>query len=438
MYGRIIIILIAIAIADCSYEGADDVLTHQEYERGLIDSGLADSLLGRSWRSAGADALTKAMAIEPPYRESGAFFASEARALGLAFNAIEGQQLRVSLSLDPASSGRLFVQLFYDPPDDRTPTEVATLGSMPNSTVLLERDGQYVMRIQPELLATVIYELRLELEASLPFPVSGMDPQAVGSFFGDPRDAGRRRHKGIDIFAPRMTPLLAVADGVATTRTNRLGGNTVWLRADGRRFYYAHLEQAAFNGRRTVSAGDVLGYVGNSGNARTTPPHLHFGVYRGRRGAIDPLPYLRSQTYASVPQADDFDSTHIRTTASRLNLRSGPAIENGNILKKLPVGTLGRTLARSGDWLRVRTVDGREGWIHDRYQRAVAPYEETYVPAHARLVYRDPAGETEAVGRAVPIAHLTVFGEHGGALLVGLRSDKPVGWLRPTPDDEPM
>ena len=436
MCWRALIILMAVAIAGCSRDTADDVLSHQEYELGLMDSGLADSLLGLGWRSAAAGALNGATEIEPPYHESGAFFAYDTRALGLAFNALQGQRLSLTLKLDPASTGRLFVQLFYDEQNDQPPSEVAALGSAPSASIRLERDGRYVIRAQPELLATVIYELRLELEASLPFPVSGMDPQTVGSYYGDLRDAGRRRHEGIDIFAPRMTPLLAVVDGVATTRTNRLGGNTVWLRANGRRFYYAHLEEAAFDGRRKVLAGDVLGYVGNSGNARTTPPHLHFGIYRGRRGPIDPLPYLRSQTYASMPQTENFIPVHIRTTASRLNLRSGPAIESDNILNKLPAGTLGRTLSRSGEWLRMRTVDGHEGWIHNRFQQTVLPREETYMPAQPCLVYPEPAGQTEAIGVTKPRRPLKVFGEYAGALLVGLQPEKPIGWLRPARDDE--
>ena len=434
---RLIIILIAVAIAGCSRDDGDDAVTHEEYEAGLQASGLADSLLGLGWRNAGVDSLAAPMAVEPPYRETGAFFAHETRALGLTFDAVEGQQLKLSLQLDPASTGRLFVEVFYDSRDDRQPTEVAELGEFSSASVVLERDGRYVIRIQPELLATVIYELRVELEASLPFPISGLDPRAVGSYFGDSRDAGRRRHEGIDIFAPRMAPLVAVTDGVATTRKNRLGGNTVWLRSDGRRFYYAHLERAAFEGRRNVAAGDVIGYVGNSGNARTTPPHLHFGVYRGRRGAIDPLPYLRSRAYATAPQADDFDPAHVRTTASRLNLRAGPMIEQGNVLDKLPAGTLGRTVARSGDWLRLRTADGRDGWIHRRYQQTVLPRGDSYVAPYARLVYAGPTGATEAIGRAEPGARLTVFGEYAGALLVGLQRDEPLGWLRPTPNDEP-
>ena len=131
--------------------------------------------------------------------------------------------------------------------------------------------------------------------AALTFPVRGRGPSAVKSVFGDARDGGRRDHHGIDIFAPRHTPVLAASAGLVTwVGTNRLGGNVVWVWNAARRqsHYYAHLSRQAVNVGQHVSAGDVVGYVGNSGNAQTTPPHLHFGIYSRGEGPIDPLPYV--------------------------------------------------------------------------------------------------------------------------------------------------
>ena len=75
--------------------------------------------------------------------------------------------------------------------------------------------------------------------------------------------------------------------------SNGLGGTVVWLHEPdaGRTFYYAHLDRQAFTEPRRVVTGDVLGYVGNTGNARTTAPHLHFGLYDD--GPRDPLPYVQ-------------------------------------------------------------------------------------------------------------------------------------------------
>jgi murein DD-endopeptidase MepM/ murein hydrolase activator NlpD len=76
--------------------------------------------------------------------------------------------------------------------------------------------------------------------------------------------------------------------------TNRLGGNVVWVwdAERGQALYYAHLDRQDVSAGSRVHAGDVLGRVGNTGNARTTPPHLHFGIYRPIEGAIDPLPFI--------------------------------------------------------------------------------------------------------------------------------------------------
>ena len=125
-------------------------------------------------------------------------------------------------------------------------------------------------------------------------PVVGASPRASVSTWHAPRPGGRR-HEGQDIFAAEGTPVVSATDGVVTRiAEGGLGGKHVWIFGPGgRSYYYAHL--SGFSG--TVSVGDfveaatVIGYVGNTGNARTTPPHLHFGVYSAS-GAIDPAPLL--------------------------------------------------------------------------------------------------------------------------------------------------
>jgi murein DD-endopeptidase MepM/ murein hydrolase activator NlpD len=133
------------------------------------------------------------------------------------------------------------------------------------------------------------------------FPVYG--PSAYGDTFGAPRgDVSGGWHHGDDIFAPLGAPVLAVADGtVFSVGWEDIGGYRLWLRdTGGNEFYYAHLSAytaLAVNGRH-VRAGDVLGFVGNTGDAATTPFHLHFEVhpvsmlYLGYDGAVDPTKYL--------------------------------------------------------------------------------------------------------------------------------------------------
>ena len=140
-------------------------------------------------------------------------------------------------------------------------------------------------------------------ESGYVFPVYG--PTAWGDTFGRSRpDVAGGWHHGDDIFAPLGTPVLAVAHGtVFSVGFERLGGWRLWLRDDaGNLFYYAHLSAytlLAVDGA-IVNAGDVLGFVGNTGDAEGGPYHLHFEVHpigllnRGYGGAVDPTHYLRS------------------------------------------------------------------------------------------------------------------------------------------------
>jgi murein DD-endopeptidase MepM/ murein hydrolase activator NlpD len=128
-------------------------------------------------------------------------------------------------------------------------------------------------------------------------PVVGVSPRALASSFGAPRSE-HRTHQGIDIMAARGTPVVAATAGeVIRIGQDRLGGNVVWIAGEGMSlFYYAHLDRFRLGltvGER-VRAGSVLGYVGNTGNAATTPPHLHFGIYPARRAfrAVDPYDLL--------------------------------------------------------------------------------------------------------------------------------------------------
>jgi murein DD-endopeptidase MepM/ murein hydrolase activator NlpD len=131
------------------------------------------------------------------------------------------------------------------------------------------------------------------------FPVYG--PSSFIDTFGAPR-ADVSWHHGDDIFAPLGAPLLACASGtVFSVGWNKIGGNRLWLRDEqGNEFYYAHLSAfspLAKNGAH-VNAGDVIGFVGNTGDAEGTPFHLHFEIHpvgllgRGYDGAVDPTGYL--------------------------------------------------------------------------------------------------------------------------------------------------
>lgn len=128
-------------------------------------------------------------------------------------------------------------------------------------------------------------------------PVRGVRREGLVSTFGAPRSEGRR-HEGVDIFAARGTPVLAAHDGVVVRiGTYRLGG--IAIHTVGRRgvlAYYAHLERVRPDLRRgvLVREGETIGWVGNTGNARTTAPHLHFEARPLALGLVarDPVPLL--------------------------------------------------------------------------------------------------------------------------------------------------
>ena len=142
---------------------------------------------------------------------------------------------------------------------------------------------------------------RMPAPEALPMPVPAVAVDRVVDTWGAARGSDRS-HEGVDIFAPRGTPVLSTTRGVVSSvREAGLGGKQVWVTGPAmERHYYAHLDgwAAGLAAGQVVWAGDTLGYVGDSGNARGTPPHLHYGIYRNE-GALDPLPRLRT----AVPQA---------------------------------------------------------------------------------------------------------------------------------------
>jgi murein DD-endopeptidase MepM/ murein hydrolase activator NlpD len=152
---------------------------------------------------------------------------------------------------------------------------------------------------QPMAVVRLAFE---EPPKTLPLPVGGVQPIALYDTWGAAR-SGSRRHEGIDIFAPKGTPVKSTTRGIVFKMgQNRLGGNVVWIFGPGRQMhYYAHLDEfGEFELGDLVMPGDIVGYVGDTGNARGTPPHLHYGVYTPGAGAINPFPLL--QQHQSVLQ----------------------------------------------------------------------------------------------------------------------------------------
>jgi hypothetical protein len=225
----------------------------------------------------------------------------------------------------------------------------------------------HIVRVQPELMEGGTIAIEITTAAGLTFPVEGKNSRAIGSVFGDPRDGGARSHEGIDIFAPRGTPVKAVADGVVTNVGNtNIGGRVVW-QYDSERdvtYYYAHLTEQNVRVGQRVRAGEIVGTVGNTGNARTTPPHLHFAVYRPGRVAINPVPFIFDAPGDPVaPVMVDLRRLGNWTeTGKASTLHASPA-KGAAVLAQLPRGTRVRLMSGVREWHRVQLEDGRRGFM---------------------------------------------------------------------------
>jgi murein DD-endopeptidase MepM/ murein hydrolase activator NlpD len=268
---------------------------YERYVASLRTAGIDRTTLGAAWIAAGERALETPLSTAIPHRDSERFRGDTPLAITYRVELRRGQIYR--LALESASNARvnLFVDIFRMGADG-TFQRVAAAGP-PVRHVAFEpdEDETFLVRVQPEFLAAGTISVSHARRAALLFPIPGRGRRHVQSLFGASRSSGRREHQGIDIFAPRGTPVVAAADGwISSVSPNELGGNVVWLWDPVRAhtLYYAHLDRQAVSRGQRVRKGDVVGFVGNTGNARTTAPHLHFGIYRRGRGAIDPLYYV--------------------------------------------------------------------------------------------------------------------------------------------------
>lgn len=351
---------------------------YDRYARALTDAGLANTALGRDWLLASDSAMQAPLEVQLPFREAGVYSRGEARAVAYAVSLTDGQLLTATVRAEGLPL-QFFVDLFEQTGDTAKPfAHRATADSAKSAGKWSEfilryearRTGDYVIRLQPELLREGRFDLTVVIGPSLAFPVEGAGNRAVLSFFGADRDAGSRRHHGIDIFAPRGTPVLAATDGfVRSTAPNNLGGNVVWLTDVRRRqtLYYAHLDRHHVNPGQAVRVGDTLGFVGNSGNARGTRPHLHFGIYRRGEGPVDPYPFVRIVT--AEPPILAADTSRLgsvgRTIASTSVLRLSPATR-GDTLRRVSRNTRLQVVGATGAWYRVQLEDGVSGYLTSR------------------------------------------------------------------------
>ena len=428
---------VALMLASCSTQQTLQAIfqkstPHQAYARQLTQAGLDRRPAGRAWLAAAAQALHDSLVVPLPFAETGYFRPEVPAAASYRYAVRAGEQVHVSLTRAPGTNAHVYLDAFEVVPG-RQPAPLASA-----DTVVLdfhyraETSGQHLLRVQPELLAAGRYTLRVAREPSLSvFPVRGRNDAAAASFWGADRDGGARRHEGIDIFAPRGTPALAAADGFITrTGETPLGGRVVWLAdaAHGEHLYYAHLDKQLVRPGQRVRAGDTLGLVGNTGNARTTAPHLHFGIYRSGQGAVDPLPFVQRAATAPAPQTGPDRRSEFVRLRSATALRPTPAPVNSpryiTLFKQLPLLVLGQ----QGPALRVQTPAGQIGYVSIKavVGASAVPLRRLLLPAALELRH-GPTASAPARGALAARTAVAVLGEANGfSLLRGPQGQ--LGW----------
>jgi len=342
---------------------------HEAYQHALEEANLIETALGRDWTLAGEEALQKPVVIGLPFEEAFYWDPKSANATAYRFFVKRGLRVELEIAVSSSDSLLLFADLFRETGDTVIQrTHVATADEeMHRLEFEPRRDSYYALRLQPELLRGGQFRVVIREVPSIGFPVKGKTSRSISSFFGDPRDGGSRNHHGVDIFAERNTPVLAPSNASVTrVGEGEVGGRYVWL-YDSKRsmhLYFAHLETREVERGEQVRAGQQIGTVGNTGNARYTPPHLHFGIYRN--GPIDPFHFIAETD--TVPEKILGDTLLLGECAQFMQkalMKSSPLVSGvfTDTIVSQPRVTI---TALTANLCRVQLPDGSSGYIAEK------------------------------------------------------------------------
>ena len=366
---KYILILLIVLLGAAALYFKDQVLLspHDSYYSALLRENLKAT--AERWKMEAEESLAAPLPISLPYSERRLLEADYLQPITFAFDLKVDELIQVNIFPSINTRAEVFVDVFYVKDAATEPTRIGSMAAEEQQLkIAAEHTGQYLVRIQPSHAAQGLMDIAITSPLRYGFPVDTERENAVQSFFGGDRDGGARRHEGIDIFAPRGTPVIAAEEGrVSRVGDTPRGGKNVWVRGDNRSFYYAHLDSITVSPGDHVRRGDVLGTVGNTGNAVTTSPHLHFGIYKFVRGAVDPLPLIGRKklvdTYA--PPLVELAPRWLSINTEKANMRSGPSLKTA-IVASLMRAELVQVDSVAGDWLRVTTGKGTKGFIARR------------------------------------------------------------------------
>lgn len=402
---------------------------HEAYENKIQNVGLQNTTLGLAWMNAAQKALLQPVPVQLPYKETGYFAAERPASVGYLFFVRRGEQLQINITTNPTASFKLFADLWQR--NNNNPKLLSSADTVNHSIMYeAERDDTCIVRIQPELLSNGGYTITITTGPSLAFPVPSEDRTRVGSFWGDSRDAGARKHEGIDIFGKFRTPVVAAADGYVTgVREGGIGGKVVFLRPADKNYtlYYAHLDSQIVQEGQTIKTGDIVGLMGNTGNAKYTPTHLHFGIYTNS-GAVDPLPFINktnTQT-KSITASLEYLNGYVRNKKTTDVFVSPASIKN--VVEKINAGTAMRVLAATGSLYKIQLPGGLEAFINSSaVSDANGPLRSITVDSSTMLL--NDASDT-AIGKALIAegSKLSVYGAYKNFYFV--QSGDLKGWVK--------
>jgi murein DD-endopeptidase MepM/ murein hydrolase activator NlpD len=286
--------LIAFILVTSSCKTIFKTSAYQTYLNSLKSAGLDQTAMGKEWIEIGKTALNNPNAnLVLPFKAEIFFRAEQPLAVAYQISYKQSSKIKITINVKANNASKVFVDLF----EDITNPKSVINGYLSDTVIVYQNKENQVLhlRLQPQLLENVYVTIEIAAQAKLAFPVQNGKNSDIKSFWGVEREGGARKHEGIDIFNKKGTPVVAVEDGFITrVQETNLGGKVVWQRLGigGPSIYYAHLDSQLVDDGQSVKKGDVLGLMGNTGNAITTSPHLHFGIYTSG-GAINPLDYVK-------------------------------------------------------------------------------------------------------------------------------------------------
>lgn len=373
-----------------------------------------DGELSKQWEESGKNALEHPVLVNFPYKEQNFFPNDLPLAFGYEFVVPRGRRLDASISSTTAdTSSKVFLELYQ-----HSGEQIKRLAFAESSTNRLSWDATdtttVIVHLQTEAEKTADIIFSLESQPMLSFPVVKRDSRNIISFWGVARDGGRRSHEGVDIAAPRGTPVVAAANGyISSVGVNNLGGNVIFQEVEngGLTLYYAHLDSQLVASGQRVNTGDTIGTVGNTGNAITTGPHLHFGIYQSFRSAIDPLPFLAIPTKDNTPlallgkKAGSWERVMGKTT----DIKRGPDLLRDTVAQ-LSRNTMLRVVGKTGKWYKVWLPDGRIGYVDTKNLSPALNSLKTLAMDKERPLWALPSLDSYAVQRLPAQSSVKILG----------------------------